>query len=135
MTPRKSAVPAAASAHRQWASPDYARRNRRAKTPPDLLVGGAARAGEAIPDGQGVGSGERVETLPSAARMRSGVKGCANTLAPNGFSASLMAFMTAAGAPAVAAPPPPLGPGRESFCGVSAGPTPLSGLPSPPRRH
>src|SRR6516162_2169558 len=90
----------------EWTQPrGYTRRNMRAKKPPDLLAGGAAHAGEAIPGGDGAGSGERVGTLPRAARMRSGVKGCANALAPNGFSASLMAFMTAAGAPAVPASP------------------------------
>ena len=41
-------------------------------------------------------------TLPSARRMRSGVAGCCWILAaPSGRRASLIAFMTAAGAPAV----------------------------------
>ena len=60
--------------------------------------------------------------------MRSGVKGWANTLAPNGRSASLMAFMTAAGAPAVPASPAPLAPSSDSLVGVSTWPTSMSGI-------
>src|SRR5207249_1651365 len=44
-----------------------------------------------------------LHTLPSAFRIRCGVKGIAVTRAPSGASASLIAFMTAAGAPAVPA--------------------------------
>ena len=66
------------------------------------------------PDARGIATGitlsrrERVEfnqTLPSARNTRCGVKGCAVTLAPNGAKASLMAFITQPGAPAVPASP------------------------------
>ena len=59
--------------------------------------------------------------------MRSGVNGWAKTLAPNGRSASLMAFMTAAGAPAVPASPAPLAPSSDSLVGVSMWPTSMFG--------
>src|SRR2546430_10509842 len=81
-----------------------------------LAVAGAVRA---IERDAADCSGQRAGTLPRAARMRSGVKGWAKTLAPNGRSASLMAFMTAAGAPAVAAPPPALAAHNGSFLRVS----------------
>jgi hypothetical protein len=60
--------------------------------------------------------------------MRSGVNGCANTLAPSGRSASLMAFMMAAGAPAVPASPAPFAPSRDYLVGVSTWPTSMSGI-------
>src|SRR5262249_10000135 len=59
----------------------------------------------------------RVDSLirPSACKIRPGVNGmCVSGLAPSGRSASLMAFMTAPGAPAGPASPPPLAPGSES---------------------
>src|SRR6267378_3531073 len=57
-----------------------------------------------------------LHTLPNAFRIRSGVKGIAVTRAPSGASASLMAFITAAGAPAV---PTPLAPSCDCLVGVS----------------
>src|SRR3989441_11557543 len=60
-----------------------------------------------------------LHTLPSAFRIRCGVKGIAVTRAPSGASASLIAFMTAAGAPAGPASPTPLAPSCDSFVGVS----------------
>lgn len=60
----------------------------------------------------------RQSTLPSARRTFCGVIGCEYTCAPNGASASLMAFMTAAGAPAVPASPAPFAPSLEVAVGV-----------------
>src|SRR3989442_1977325 len=57
--------------------------------------------------------------LPSAFRIRCGVKGIAVTRAPSDVSASLIAFMTAAGAPAVPASPTPLAPSCDCLVGVS----------------
>src|SRR5947207_15664747 len=60
-----------------------------------------------------------LHTLPSAFRIRCGVKGIAVTRAPSGASASLIAFMTAVGAPAVPASPAPLAAGCDCLVGVS----------------
>src|SRR5207247_10919326 len=60
-----------------------------------------------------------LHTLPSAFMTRCGVKGIAVTRAPSGASASLIAFMTAAGAPAVPASPTPLAPSCDCLVGVS----------------
>src|SRR5262252_6760263 len=66
---------------------------------------------------------------PNACKIRPGVNGmCVSGLAPSGRSASLMAFMTAAGAPAVPASPAPLAPSSESAVGVTTWPTSMSGI-------
>src|SRR5262249_59210550 len=65
----------------------------------------------------------RVDSLirPNACKIRPGVNGmCVSGLAPSGRSASLMAFMTAPGAPAVPASPAPLSPRPESAGAGSA---------------
>ena len=67
-------------------------------------------------------------TRPSARRIFSGVNGCENTAAPNGRSASLMAFITAPGAPAVPASPAPLAPSFELAVGVCTWATTMSGI-------
>src|SRR5882762_5151998 len=67
----------------------------------------------------GGGNPRVLHTLPNAFRIRSGVKGIAVTRAPSGASASLMAFITAAGAPAVPASPTPFAPSCDCLVGVS----------------
>ena len=61
--------------------------------------------------------------MPSALRIRSGVNGCTVTRAPSGAGASLIAFITAAGAPAVPASPAPFAPSCDCLVGVSTWPT------------
>jgi hypothetical protein len=51
-----------------------------------------------------------------------------NTRAFSGASASLMAFITAPGAPAVPASPTPLAPSSYCFVGVSTWPQTMSGI-------
>ena len=60
--------------------------------------------------------------------MRSGVNGCAVTRAPNGASASLIAFITAPGAPAVPASPAPFAPSCDCLVGVSTCAQMMSGI-------
>ena len=62
----------------------------------------------------------RSQILPSARKILSGVNGMSvSAAAPNGRSASLMAFITQPGAPAVPASPAPLAPSYESAVGVT----------------
>ena len=58
----------------------------------------------------------------------SGVMGCELTRTPNGARASLMAFITAAGAPAVPASPAPLAPSKDVLVGLCTWPTTMSGI-------
>src|SRR2546425_9869460 len=67
-----------------------------------------------------------LHTLPNAFRIRCGVKGIAVTRAPSGASASLIAFITAAGAPAVPASPTPFAPSCDCLVGVSRRAHPMS---------
>src|SRR5438128_2610520 len=60
-----------------------------------------------------------LHTLDNAFKILSGVKGIRVTRALKGMSASLMAFITAAGAPAVPASPTPLAPSCDCLVGVS----------------
>jgi hypothetical protein len=60
--------------------------------------------------------------------MRSGVNGMRVTRAPNGMSASLIAFITAPGAPAVPASPTPFAPSCDCFVGVSTCAQTMSGI-------
>ena len=66
--------------------------------------------------------------MPSARRIFSGVIGCDDTRAPNGASASLMAFITAPGAPAVPASPAPLAQSCELRVGDYTCETTMSGI-------
>ena len=58
------------------------------------------------------------ERVLQACKTRSGVKGWVLTFAPKGAIASLIAFMMAAGAPAVPASPAPFAPSSELRVGV-----------------
>src|SRR5581483_5985167 len=65
----------------------------------------------------------------SACKMRYGVNGISHSgIAPSGRSASLMAFITEPGAPAVPASPAPLAPNSESAVGETMCPTSISGI-------
>ncbi len=64
----------------------------------------------------------------TARKTRSGVIGCSDSFASNGLSASLIAFMSAAGAPPVPASPAPLAPNNEVRLGVSICSTTMSGI-------
>src|SRR6185369_3243422 len=64
----------------------------------------------------------------SARRIFSGVNGMAVTRALSGISASLIAFMTAPGAPAVPASPTPLAPSCDCMVGVSTWAQMMSGI-------
>src|SRR6266850_4921887 len=67
-------------------------------------------------------------TFRSALRIRSGVNGIAVTRAFRGSKASLIAFMTAAGAPAVPASPTPFAPSCDCRVGVSTWAQMMSGI-------
>src|SRR5207245_11276389 len=62
-----------------------------------------------------------LHTLPSAFRIRCGAKGIAVTRAPSGAGASLIAFTTAARAPAVPASPTPFAPSSDCLGGAARG--------------
>src|SRR6202795_4941597 len=82
-------------------------------------------------DDFGLGDGRHAGRIyPRNARnTSSGVTGiCVMTLAPSGRSASFMAFMMQAGAPAVPASPAPLAPSSESAVGVTTWPISMSGI-------
>src|SRR5262249_9464252 len=68
------------------------------------------------------------QTFFSALRILSGVNGIAVTRAPSGASASLTAFMTAPGAPAVPASPMPFAPSCDCRVGVSTWAQTMSGI-------
>src|SRR5262249_54847289 len=86
----------------------------------------------------GAGSGEvaaffrtddpAIQILASAVSITSGVIGCVVTCAPNGRSASLMAFITTAGAAPVPDSPTPLAPSWDAEVGVSICATSMSGI-------
>jgi len=68
-------------------------------------------------------------TFPSARRILSGVNGMSvRGFAPSGRSASLIAFMMDAGAPAVPASPAPLAPSSLSAVGETTCPHSMSGI-------
>src|SRR6185503_4519711 len=68
-------------------------------------------------------------TFPSARKIFPGVNGMSvSGFAPNGRSASLIAFMMQAGAPAVPASPAPFAPNSESAVGETTWPQSMSGI-------
>src|SRR6185503_14149001 len=69
-----------------------------------------------------------VQIFANAFRIRSGVNGIDVTRAPIGASASLIAFITAPGAPAVPASPTPLAPSCDCSVGVSTCAQMMSGI-------
>src|SRR4051794_12821279 len=71
-------------------------------------------------------------TFPSARKIFPGVNGMSvSGCAPSGRSASLIAFMTQAGAPAVPASPAPLAPSSLSAVGDTQWPHSIAGIPPP----
>src|SRR5688572_29655364 len=68
------------------------------------------------------------QTFFNALRILSGVKGIAVTRAFRGSNASLTAFITAAGAPAVPASPMPFAPSCDCMVGVSTCAQTMSGI-------
>src|SRR4051812_2416204 len=80
------------------------------------------------PVGDGGGDARVFHIRDKALRIFSGVKGMLFTRTPKGDKASLMAFITAAGAPAVPASPTPFAPSCDCSVGVSTWAQTMSGI-------
>src|SRR6185503_14057661 len=103
------------------------RRVLRHGTAAEQAEGAARRHALVAPAADELGNGFH-RTFPSAFRILSGVNGIAVTRALSGSSASLMAFITAPGAPAVPASPTPFAPSCDCLVGVSTCAQTMSGI-------